>query len=195
MYGAKSSPPDAVDDDMLGALAQPNAAANVKITSTFDVDDGGRIRGRASNEINITVENTAAGSGTATISPRTVEAGSIRSLTAVFRADGTMDGGQVDLQMPEDWGDLQQTDADEDNFVQVTGSGGTLGDWDTNGDIVQVNLATFDDGDTVRFALSNVVAQPSQLGVANFLIRSAGKAGESLEPVVGEEPPDDAYDQ
>ena len=38
-YGAKSSPPDAVDDDMLGALAQPNAAANVKITSTFDVDD------------------------------------------------------------------------------------------------------------------------------------------------------------
>ena len=61
-----------------------------------------------------------------------------------------MNGGQVDLQMPEDWGDLQQTDADEDNFVQVTGSGGTLGDWDTNGDIVQVNLATFDDGDTVR---------------------------------------------
>ena len=25
------------------------------------------------------------------------------------------------------------------------------------------------------------------------MIRSAGKAGESLEPVVGEEPPDDAY--
>ena len=133
---------------------------NVTITSTFDVDDGGRIRGRASNEINITVENVAAGSGTATISPRTVEAGSLVSLTAVFRADGTMNGGQVDLQMPEDWGDLQQTEADEDNYVQVTGSGGTLGDWDTNGDIVQVNLATFDDGDTVRFALSNVVAQP-----------------------------------
>ena len=192
-YGAKSSPPDAVDDDMIGAFSQPNAAANVKITSRFDVDDGGRIRERASNEINITVENVIAGSGTATISPRKVEAGSIVSLTAVFRADGTMDGGQVDLQMPANWGDLQQTDATKDNFVEVTPSGGTIGDWDTNGDLVQVNLTDFDDGDTLRFALSNVVAQPSQLGVVNFLIRSAGKAGESLEPVVGEEPPDGAY--
>ena len=48
-------------------------------------------------------------------------------------------------------------------------------------------------GDRVRFALKNVVAQPSNLGVVNFTIYSAGKAGETLELVVGEEPPDGAY--
>ena len=123
----------------------------------------------------------------------TVEAGSIVSLTVVYTAAGTMTDGQVALQMPADWGDLQQTEADEDNYVQVTSSGGTLGDWDTNDDTVEVNLGAFDEGDRVNFALSNVVAQPSNLGVVNFLIYSAGNAGESLELVVGEEPPDGAY--
>ena len=76
---------------------------------------------RASNEINLTVGNVAAGSGTATIRPSSVEAGSIVSLTVVpTRQQGTMTGGQVALQMPADWGDLQQTEADEDNYVQVT---------------------------------------------------------------------------
>ena len=49
-----------------------------------------------------------------------------------------MNGGQVALQMPEDWGDLQNTDDDEDNYVQVTSSGGTLGDWDVTDDIVEL---------------------------------------------------------
>ena len=194
-YGEKNNPADAVDDDMLGALAQ-KAAGAAKIESRFDVDGDGPISrktGRASNEINLTVGNVAAGSGKATIGPDSVEAGSIVSLTVVYTAAGTMTDGQVALQMPADWGDLQQTEADEDNYVQVTSSGGTLGDWDTNDDTVEVNLGAFDEGDRVRFALSNVVAQPSNLGVVNFLIYSAGNAGESLELVVGEEPRDGAY--
>ena len=193
VYGAPSDPPDEVADDMLGALAQADAGDEI-IKSIFDVDDGGSIRQRASNEINLTVGNVAAGSGTATIRPSSVEAGSIVSLTVTYTASGTMNGGQVALQMPADWGDLQQTEADEDNYVQVTSSGGTLGDWDTSDDIVEVNLATFDEGDRVNFALKNVVAQPSNLGVVNFTIYSAGKDGEGLELVVGEEPPDGAYD-
>ena len=177
VYGAPSDPPDEVADDMLGALAQADAGDEV-IKSIFDVDDGGSIRQRASNEINLTVGNVAAGSGTATIRPSSVEAGSIVSLTVTYTASGTMNGGQVALQMPADWGDLQQTEADEDNYVQVTSSGGTLGDWDTSDDIVEVNLDTFDEGDRVNFALKNVVAQPSNLGVVNFRIYSAGKDGE-----------------
>ena len=68
-YGEKNNPADAVDDDMLGALAQ-DAAGTAKIESRFDVDGDGPISrktGRASNELNLTVGNAAAGSGTATI--------------------------------------------------------------------------------------------------------------------------------
>ena len=175
---------------MLGALAQPDTGEEI-IKSTFNV--GGGIRSRNSNELNLTVGNVAAGSGKATIRQSSVEAGSIVSLTVAYVADGTMNGGRVALQMPEDWGDLQNTDDEADNYVQVTPSGGTLGDWDVADDIVEVNLATFDEGDRVNFALKNVVAQPSNLGVVNFTIYSAGEAGEPLDLVVGEEPPDGAY--
>ena len=192
VYGQASSPADAETDDMLGALAQADAGDEV-IKTTFDVGGGNTIRPSPSNEISLTVGNVAAGSGTATIRPSSVEAGSVVSVTVAYKAQGTMDGGQVVLQMPDGWGDLQKDDADEENYVQVTASGGTVGEWFTNEDVVDVNLGTFDENDTVRFALTNVVAQPSNLGVANFTIYSAGKAGETLSLVVGEEPPDGAY--
>ena len=177
MYGAASDPDDAVNDDMVGAFAQPDFGDEV-IKSTFNV--GGGIRARASNEINIVVGNVAAGSGKATIRPSSVEAGSIVSLTVTYTADGTMDGGRVALQMPENWGDLQNTDDEANNYVQVTSSGGTLGDWDVTDDIVEVDLTTFGENNRVNFALKNVVAQPSNLGVVNFTIYSAGKGGEEL---------------
>ena len=72
----------------------------------------------------------------------------------------------------------------KDNYVQVTPSGGTLeAAGATNGDIVVVNLDTnfAIENDTVRFALENVVAQPSNLGVVGFKIYSAGQVGDDLE--------------
>ena len=99
VYGAPPGPLMTVPDDMLGALAQADAGDEI-IKSIFDVDDGGSIRQRASNEVNLTVGNVAAGSGTATIRPSSVEAGSIVSLTVTYTATGTMNGGQVALQMP-----------------------------------------------------------------------------------------------
>ena len=112
----------------------------------------------------------------------------------MYTADGTMDGGRVALQMPENWGDLQQDDDTANNYVQVTSSGGTIDDdWDVTDDIVEVDLTTFGEDNRVNFALKNVVAQPSNLGVVNFTIYSAGKGGEELDLVVGEQPPDDAY--
>ena len=189
IYGAVNDPADAREDDMVGALVH-HVAGEVTIESRFDVDGDGSIDDYASNEIGLTVGNVAAGSGTATIRPDSVEAGSIVSPTVTYTAQGTMDGGQVALQMPPDWGDLQNEDDTKDNYVQVTASGGTLGDWATSGDTVEVNLDKFAKGNTVRFALKNVVAQPSNIGVANFMIFSAGEAGDDLEPVVGEAPPD-----
>ena len=191
-YGAKLNPADNVPDDMLGSIMQPDAD-DVTIVGYFDVDGDGTIPNTAASEVNFTIGNVDPGSGKATIDPDTVEAGGLVDLTVVYTAQGTMNDGQVALQMPENWGDLQEEDEDADNYVQVTPSGGTLGSWSTNGDIVVVNLDTFDENDTVRFALKNVVAQPSNLGVVGFKIYSAGQVGDDLELVVGEEPPADAY--
>ena len=179
---------------MVGAIAQPNAEDNVAIIGYFDVDGGGGIPERSSNEINLTVGNAPAGSGTAKISPDSVEAGSFANLTVSFTAQGTMNGGQVALQMPDGWGDLQQTDENADNYVQVTGLGGGDPTWDTNNDIVEANLGNdFGKGDTVKFVLENVVAQLSDLGVAEFTIYSGGSDGELVELVVGEAPKPGAY--
>ena len=124
---------------MVGAVTHHVAGA-VKVESRFDVDGDGSIDDYPSNEIGLTVGNVAAGSGTATIRDDTVEAGSIVSLTVEYKAQGTMDGGKVALQMPPDWGDLQDENDTKDNYVQVTPS--TLEDWATSGDTVEVNLPT-----------------------------------------------------
>ena len=193
-YGENNLPVDAVEDDMVGAIAQPKAEDNVAIIGYFDVDGGGGIPERSSNEINLTVGNAPAGSGTAKISPESVEAGSFADLTVSFTAQGTMNGGQVALQMPDGWGDLQQIDEKADNYVQVTGLGGGDPTWDTNNDIVEANLGNdFGKGDTVKFVLENVVAQLSDLGVAEFTIYSGGSDGELVELVVGEAPKPGAY--
>ena len=202
IYGANSGPADAATDDMIGALIQPDAGIE-KITGFFDVDGDGSIARQASNELQLTVGNVKAGSGKATISPQSVEAGGVVDLTVTFTAQGTMDGGQVVLKMPDGWGDLQQTTPPTPtnnvyNYVQVaSGNGGTLVKGDesnTSNDIVVANLNTFKKGSTVRFTLNSVIAQPTNLGIANFTIYSAGKWGEPYVELIGEMIlPDGAY--
>ena len=49
-----------------------------------------------------------------------VSAGSTdEEITVEFTAAGTMDGGAVRLVIPDDWGDLQDDDATEANYVEV----------------------------------------------------------------------------
>ena len=68
----------------------------------------------------VEVTNAADGYGTATISPSEVSAGSNdEEITVDFTAVGSMDGGAVRLVIPDDWGDLQDEDATEANYVEV----------------------------------------------------------------------------
>ena len=77
---------------------------------------------------------------------------------------------------------------------RLPSSGGTLGDWDTSDDIVEVNLGAFDEGDRSDFALSKM-SSPNPLisALSTSRYTPLEKMVRSLELVVGEEPPDGAY--
>ena len=87
VYGEATNPDDAETDDMRGALSQPDAGDEV-IKTTFDVDGDGGIGSSPSNEVPLIVGNAPKGSGTATIRPFRVEAGSVVSLNVVYKAAG-----------------------------------------------------------------------------------------------------------
>ena len=190
-YGEKHNPADNVQDDFVGFRMQPKAESSVKITSKYKVHSS--IPEQSSHTLNVTVGSAPASSGMAKISPYNVEAGKPVNLEVVFVAEGTMTGGRVVLQMPDGWGDLQNTQSSARNYVQVTGSGLSNDDWDVNSDIVEVNLKTFEKGNAVKFALNRVVPQFTELGIAEFRISSAGNAGETVDLLVGEPYPDGAY--
>ena len=76
--------------------------------------------------MDVEISNVADGYGNATISPSSVSAqGSTNEeITIDFTAAGTMDGGAVRLVIPDEWGNLQDDDATEANYVEVDVVGG-----------------------------------------------------------------------
>ena len=76
--------------------------------------------------VEVTITNVADGRGTATIEneaasdDRTVVAGSVdNQIKVVFTAVGSMDGGAISLEIPDDWGDMQR-DPREANYIDIT---------------------------------------------------------------------------
>ena len=69
----------------------------------------------------VEITNVADGYGTATIEPYdSVKAGSDDGVITVdYTVPGSMDGGIVRLVIPEYWGNLQDDDPTEGNYVEV----------------------------------------------------------------------------
>ena len=81
---------------------------------------GSRGRGYNAGAVEIEISNVKDGYGNATISHKEVSAGSTdQEIMVDFTAVGSMDGGAVRLVIPDDWGDLQDEDATEANYVEV----------------------------------------------------------------------------
>ena len=162
-------------------------AGEVEIKGYFK--PGGGLPERASDIQDVTITNVADGSGTATIDRDSVDAGSNDNRIIIrYKADGSMDGGQVRLEIPGGWAldGLQGDDPDGDNYVKVQAeSGGELREDSAIGtDRVVAYLGDFGYNNQVRFTFDNLQAQRS-LGIANFTIYSAGTRGEDLIPVEG----------
>ena len=81
---------------------------------------GSRGRGYNAGAVEVEISNVADGYGNAVISHSSLSAGSTNEeITIDFTAAGTMDGGAVRLVIPDNWGDLQDDDATEANYVEV----------------------------------------------------------------------------
>ena len=109
-------------------IVQHNAEDEVEIRGYFK--SGASLPERVSNIRYVDITNVASGSGMATISPHSAEAGSTdNDMTVRFEAQGSMDGGQVRLDLPDGWGKLQETNASGANYARVrVSSGGSLRD-------------------------------------------------------------------
>ena len=171
-------------------IVQHNRQEEVEIKGYFK--SGASLPERASNIQTVEITNVAASSGEATISPTSVEAGSTdNDMVVRFTAQGSMDGGQVRLELPmaSAWGDLQETNASGANYVTVRVSGGTLRDSAVGDDRIIAQLDEFGKGDVLTFSFSDLEAQ-SDLGIAKFTVWSAGTRGESVARVKGIERPE-----
>ena len=174
------------------------AVDNLEIVGRFNTGSSSGAHPAAA-PISVRIGNVAAGSGTAMIttpSTHTVEAGSDdNTIQIVYRAAGTMTGGSVRLQSPENWGTLQETDSAADNHIRVEPSSSiNQADISYGPRYVFVPLGNVQANDAVTFVLSNVKAQPT-IGLAEFRLESAGGPSDSLMRLMGEPLLKDADDK
>ena len=178
------------------ATVQPNADT-VDIIGEFRTRSGASQR--RAGRIEAEIRNVADGSGIATIttgrSPRyTVKAGSVdNDITVKFTAAGTMNGGRVTLERPEGWGNMQDSDADEPNYVTVTpgGRNAALRRVDVGRDLISAQIDSLGPKGTITFMINDAEASPD-LGISEFIIESAGSRSGDLISLVGEsKEPDD----
>ena len=158
----------------------------VEIKGNFSPSPSGSYK---AGMVEIDVTQVQDGYGEATIEAKaanapTVKAGSNNDQIIVeFTAAGTMDGGAVSLQKPTGWGDFQDDDAKQANYVEVSGR---LGDVNVTPDIVVARLETFAPNATLKFTYSNAEVQ-SDIGHAEFTIQSNGGGDRSFALVRGTE--------
>ena len=155
-YGDSDDPkkfPVAISSSAKGTA--DNDEDGLSIRGRFEVAD--EFRQRDAGTIWVDITNVADGSGTATIGPDSVRAGSTKNLmTVTFTGVGTMDGGAVRLIIPEDWGAMQDEDNLKRNYIEVdvSGTGAALdGDPEIldDGLTVVATLKTFGNGNKVEF--------------------------------------------
>ena len=134
---------------------QPNAteADKPEKIDGYFWTSGSRGRGYNAGAVEVEISNVADGYGNATISPSSLSAGSTdEEMTIDFTAAGTMDGGAVRLVIPDEWGNLQDDDATEANYVEVdVVSGSGSAEANVADRAVIANLTGVQAGSVVRF--------------------------------------------
>ena len=143
----------------------------------------------------IDVTNVDDGAGTANVRPPSVRASSTNNLMRiVYTGAGTMDGGAVQLIIPNGWGDAQRSDDTAANYMNVTvGTGAVLKDFEVHdsGRTVEANLTTFGFGDTVMFTYGGTGAKgaeaPAEIGDSIFIVEAKGSSNGTFTAVESDE--------
>ena len=184
--------PVQISDSVKGTVGSDEDGLSIK--GYYRVSSATGFPERATDLIRVDITNVEDGTGTATVTPPSVRADSIDNLIrVVYTAIGTMDGGAVRITIPQTWGNPQNDDPEEPNYVKVTvSSGATLTSevLHDEGRFVQANLTTFGAGDNVSFtygggrgASKGAVAQ-ADLGEVVFLVESRGGSDGTFEAIV-----------
>ncbi|RKU14344.1 hypothetical protein C6502_00555 [Candidatus Poribacteria bacterium] len=179
--------PVVISNSARGTSASDEDGLSIKgsyrVATDFSERDAGRVW--------VDITNVKDGTGTATVSPDIVRAGSTNNLIrVVYTAVGTMNGGAVRLTIPETWGAAQNDDNKQPNYIKVTATGGgVLTDYEVldNGRSIQANLKTFSNGSKVEFAYGGsankgAVAQ-ADIGEVTFAVESRGSSDGTFTPI------------
>ena len=145
---------------------------------------GKTFRMHSAGVLRIDVTNVDDGTGEANVTPPSVRASSTNNLMRiVYTGAGTMDGGAVQLTIPNGWGDAQRSDNAAANYMNVTvGTGAVLKDFEVHdsGRTVEANLTTFGFGDTVMFTYGGTGAKgaeaPAEIGDSTFMVEAKGSS-------------------
>ena len=168
-----------------------DVSGNVTVVGTFKTSAG--VSARRAGTVTVTIGNIVDGLGSVQIpvGQRSVEAGSNhRTVEIEFVAVGTMDGGQVSLEMPAGWGSLQE-DPTLRNYVTTRGLG--VSALDISGNRVIATLGQFAKGDSFRFIIgggtggdNNGIEVQDSVGTTAFGIRSDGDGDNVFAPITSE---------
>ena len=167
------------DDDGKAAVLS-DVSGDVNVTGTFRTSANASTR--TAGTVTLTIGNIMDGTGMAVLSPSSLEAGSSHRVVEVtFTAAGTMDGGNVSLEIPAGWGDVQSTDPTQRNYVSVRGDGITSEPNTDGGRRIIAALGKLAAGDSFRFIIgsgtggaNNGVEVQDTVGFADFTIKSDG---------------------
>ena len=178
-------------DDKASEKALLHYVANdaVRVSGTFRASPNASTRSAGS--VPIRLNNVKDGSGSATLSPTSIAAGSDnQAIEVVFTAAGTMDGGKVSLEIPSGWGSMQE-DPTKRNYVTVRGS--AVSSLVVTGSSAEATIRTMGKGGSIRFiygggtsSSNNGVEVQDDIGIAQFTIKSDGDGDEVFTPVTSD---------
>ena len=180
------------------ARIQP-AAGTADIIGEFQMHKG--VTKRRAGRVEVAVTNVHDGTGSATISPyKAINAGSTdNTITVVYKAIGTMNGGQVSLELPDGWGDAQDNDPTMPNYTTVTSSGKLDSNPAYVGKrLIIANLEEIKENDTVTFTYGKMTAgkggaeapsdiETNEVRIDSFVIQSKGSRDGILTNLPGPE--------
>ena len=172
---------DEDDKDSEKALLHYVANDAVRVSGTFRASPNASTRSAGS--VSVRLNNVKDGTGSATLSPTSIAAGSDnQAIEVVFTAAGTMDGGKVSLEIPSGWGAMQE-DPTQRNYVTVRGS--AVSSLTVSGSSAEATIRTLGKGGSIRFiygggtsSSNNGVEVQDNIGIAQFTIKSDGDGNE-----------------
>ena len=179
---------DEDDKDSEKAVLHYVANNAINVRGTFRVSSSANTQ--TTRSVTIKLNNVVDGTGSATLSPTSVEAGSNnRVIQVTFTAAGTMNGGKVSLEIPSgEWG-LMQDDPTKRNYVAVRGSGGVSLE-SVNGTSTVAAIRTLAKGGSFHFiygggtsSANNGVEVQNDPGITAFTINSDGDGDGVYAPV------------